>query len=98
VQETHYGERQEQGNIIDQGLNRHSQEFSVDLITPSLERIFDRKTWLGDKLKHVIEPRASFRHATGINNFDEVIRFDETDLVSNTTESEISITNRVYAK
>src|SRR5262249_39252158 len=46
----------------------------------------------------VIEPRASFRYVGGVTDFDAPVRFDETELLSNTTEAEISLTNRLYAK
>src|SRR5262249_6567684 len=47
---------------------------------------------------HVIEPRASFRDVSGVTDFEKLIRFDQTELVANTTEVEISIANRLYAK
>jgi len=97
-EETHYGEQEQNVTIIGRGLNRSSREFDADLIAPSLERTFNRKTWLGDKLKHVIEPRVSYRYVTGVQDFNEVIRFDGADLVSNTNQLEISLTNRIYAK
>ena len=44
------------------GEQQHSHaqapEFNVDFVPPTFERIFNKKTFLGDKLKHVIEPRA----------------------------------------
>jgi LPS-assembly protein len=98
VRGTHWGERQESGLIKGENLNRGSSEVSVDLITPSLVRVFRKRTFLGDQLKHVIEPRASFRKVSGVLDFDKIIRFDETELLSNTTEVEISLTNRLYAK
>ncbi len=98
VRGTHYGERQEDGRIQGANFNRGSREVVVDLITPSLARVFKRKTFLGEQLKHVIEPRASFRSVAGVMDFDKIIRFDETELLSNTTEVEISLTNRLYAK
>lgn len=98
IRETHYGESQRDLQVTGQNLNRGTREFTADLIAPSLERTFDRKTWLGDKLKHVIEPRVSYRYVTGVDDFNAVIRFDEMDLVSNTNELEISLTNRLYAK
>ena len=98
VRETHYGERQELGRTVGNDINRTSREVTVDLITPAFERVFNRKSWLGDKLKHVIEPRASFRYISGVRSFDELIRFDENELLTNTKEAEISLTNRIYAK
>ena len=70
---------------------------------PSLARIFHLKGWLSrvfaaEELKHVIEPSAAFRHTGGVSDFNNIIRFDEMELISNTTEAEISIVNRLYAK
>ena len=98
VRGTHYGEQQESGEVRGQNLNRGSREVYVDLIAPSLARVFNKKTFLGDQLKHVIEPRASFRNVSGVTDFDKLIRFDETELLTNTAEVEISLTNRLYAK
>jgi LPS-assembly protein len=98
IRERHYGEQQKAGRIVGENLNVSSREFAAELAMPSLSRIFDSPKWLGDKLKHVIEPRAGFRWAGGVEDFDSLIRFDETELVSNTTEADYSITNRLYAK
>ena len=35
---------------------------------------------------------------SGIDNFDRIIRFDKTDLLSDTNQLEISLTNRFYVK
>jgi LPS-assembly protein len=102
LHETYYGEGQ--APYLDRmrvsGINfvRSARDIGVDLVFPTLTRIFPRRTWLGDKLKHVIEPRAAYRYVTGFDDFQRVVRFDETDLLSNTNEVEISLTNRLYAK
>jgi len=71
----------------------------MDLVMPSLQRIFEHPPkWLGQRLKHVIEPRASFKYVSGVTDFERLIRFDETDLVANTKEVELSIANRFYIK
>jgi LPS-assembly protein len=78
---------------------RSAQDFSLDLIMPTLERVYNKKSFLGDKVKHVIEPRATYRYVTGVGaDFDKFIRFDGTDLLSNTNELLLSLTNRLYAK
>ena len=78
---------------------RSARDFSLDLVFPNLQRVFNKKTIFGDKLKHVIEPRVVYRYVTGIGtDFNRFIRFDESDLLSNTNEVLLSITNRVYAK
>ena len=98
VRGTHYGERLENGQVSGKNIRRTAREASLELLMPSLERTFDGPRWLGDKVKHVIEPRASFRHAAGVSDFDKFIHFDETELYSNTTEAEISLINRLYVK
>lgn len=98
LRETRYESRYEDGGVAGRNLVRSAREFSAELIAPSIERVFNHKTWLGDKLKHVIEPRAGFDYVAGIREFGSVLRFDETDLMSNTNQAEISLTNRLYAK
>jgi LPS-assembly protein len=78
-------------------LNRKSLEASVELRPPAMERVFDRP-WLGRKWKHVIEPRMRYDYVTGINNFADILRFDATDVLTNTNEIEYSLVNRIYAR
>jgi LPS-assembly protein len=104
IHETYYGESQtlnSQGYFSVVGTNRvrSARDLSVDFVFPSLYRVYNKKTVFGDKLKHVIEPRATYRYVTGIgSSFNDFIRFDDTDLLSNTNELELSLTNRIYAK
>ncbi|MDQ6675741.1 MAG: LPS assembly protein LptD [Acidobacteriota bacterium] len=98
LHETYYSEQFENGRVVSNSLLRNAREVSVDFVMPSVERLFKHKTWLGDQLKHVIEPRATYRYVTGVGDYERVIRFDQTDLLTNTNEVELSITNRLYAK
>ena len=85
------------GKAEDDILNRKSLETSVELRPPTLSRIFDRP-FLGRRWKHVIEPRIRYDYVTGINNFSEILRFDATDVLTNTNEVEYSLVNRLYAR
>ncbi len=85
------------GRAADQTLNRKSLETSIELRPPALSRIFDRP-WLGRKWKHVMEPRIRYDYVTGIHNFGNILRFDSTDVLTNTNEVEYSLVNRLYAK
>lgn len=103
IDEAFYSESQEPylGNYRAVGTNvvRSARDFSLDLVFPTLERVYNGKSFLGDKLKHVIEPRATYKYVTGIgSDFNRFIRFDENDLLSNTNEVEIALANRFYAK
>jgi LPS-assembly protein len=53
---------------------------------------------MGRKWKHVIEPRMFYRYVTGVDNFDNILRFDERDVLTNTNEVEYSVVNRLYTK
>jgi LPS-assembly protein len=85
--------------VVGGQLVTSARDFSLDLIFPSLGRVFNKKTVFGDKLKHVIEPRVTYRYVNGVgSNFDKMVRYDETDLLSDTDEVEFSLANRLYAK
>jgi LPS-assembly protein len=85
------------GTALSDSLNRKALEASVDLRPPSLSRIFEHSV-LGRKVKHVIEPRATYRYVTGVNNFSKILRFDARDILSNTNEVEYGIVNRLFSK
>ena len=96
---THYGgSLTPVHTVADHDLYRKAGEVDVDFITPTLERVFPAPKWLGSKLKHVIQPRASFEYVSGVNSFNRTLRFDESDLLSNTNQLELSLTNRVLVK
>jgi LPS-assembly protein len=99
LRETAYGSSFDENGAVGQNLRRHAREFTVDLTMPSIAQVYRAPAWMGgQKIKHVIEPRASFRDISGVRNFDRIIRFDETDIVANTREIEISVANRFYRK
>jgi LPS-assembly protein len=86
-------------SVQNTSLVRSARDFSLDIIFPSLARVFNKKTIFGDKLKHVIEPRVTYKYVTGVGeDFNRFIRFDEADLLANTSELTLSLTNRIYAK
>ena len=45
-------------------------------------------------MKHVIEPRIDYKFVDGITNFNDIIRFDENDLMNDTDQVTFSLTNR----
>jgi LPS-assembly protein len=85
------------GTALSDVINRKALEGSVDLRPPSLSRVFEKEAW-GRKWKHVIEPHATYRYVTGVNNFANILRFDSRDILSNTNEVEYGIIQRLYAK
>ena len=86
--------------LANTALFRKDADFVFDLKPPSIEKIYQPPAWLhlGTKLKHVIEADAEYEYRTGINNFQKIIHFDETDVLADTNQATISVTNRLYKK
>src|SRR5271169_6224124 len=103
VRETYYTQRleTEPGSTtvvaVSDPINRNVFSGSVDIRPPSFAKIFDRKLF-GYVLKHTVEPRVTYRYQTGIDNFDQIIRFDQRDILVNTNEVQYGVVNRLYAK
>jgi LPS-assembly protein len=100
LHETYYTERLSQQfprQAESDPINRQALETAVELRPPVLERVFD-KEFLGRKWKHVIEPHATYRFVTGVNNFRNVLKFDERDILTDTHEVEYGFVTRLYAK
>jgi LPS-assembly protein len=97
LHETYYTERYVNGAMVNNPTNRQALDASVELRPPTLERVFDRE-FLGRKWKHVIEPRVVYRFVDGVNDFANVLHFDERDILSDTNEVEYGVTMRLYAK
>ena len=99
LHETFYGSSfNSVGQVTGTNLTRNAQDVGVDILLPSLERVFDAPSWIGQKVKHVIEPRITYRYLNGVDNFNQIIRFDQTDLLSDTNQVEFSLANRLLAK
>jgi LPS-assembly protein len=97
LHDTYYTERFVGTQAVDDPTNRQALDASVELRPPALEKVFDHE-FLGKKWKHVIEPRAVYRLVTGVNDFPNVLHFDERDILSNTHEVEYGAVTRLYAK
>lgn len=79
------------------GIHRRDVESSIELRPPPLEKVFDRDIF-GRRLKHVFEPIFTYRYTTGVHNFQNIIRFDQTDILSNTSEFEYDVIQRIYGR
>ena len=96
--ETFYGQTLVAGAVSGNNLFRSAPEAKLDLMFPTLARVYNHKTIFGDKLRHVIEPRVRYDYVTGVNSFQNTLLFDPTDLITNTRELEYELTNRIYAR
>jgi LPS-assembly protein len=77
--------------------NRKAIEASVEIRPPSVARIFSHPLF-GQKIKHVVEPRITYRRVAGVDNFENILRFDARDILSDTNEIEYGFVNRFYGK
>ena len=103
VRETYYTQRLATGGIvaaakaIDDPINRNVLAAAMEVRPPTLSKIFDRKLF-GYVIKHTIEPQVVYRYQTGIDNFGQIIRFDQRDILADTNEVEYGVVNRLFAK
>jgi len=82
--------------ILGRDVTRTYGEFELDVRPPALARNYRRD---GKFLfRHVIEPYVIYRKIGGINNFDQIIRFDYTDAIADTSEIEYGLTNRIFTR
>jgi LPS-assembly protein len=80
-------------------LAENSGSLDVTWDLPPISRVFStRNSLLGDQVEHVIEPQISFRDVTGIHDFNDIIRFDGTDVLTDTRELDYGITQRLLGK
>jgi LPS-assembly protein len=92
---TYYGGQMQNQQFVDQGLFRNTEEFSLELRPPTIERVWGS----GDtRWKHAIEPDIAYRYVNGVNDFGRFIRFDEDETLTDTNEVEYGVTQRLYRK
>jgi len=95
VRTTYYGSSVLAGSVVNNSVQRTTEELEVDLRPPALERIWDS----GDsKWKHTIEPDITYRYVTGVNDFGQFIRVDEDDTLTDTNEIEYGFTQRLFRR
>ncbi|MBI2956412.1 MAG: LPS-assembly protein LptD [Acidobacteria bacterium] len=81
--------------VLNRPLRRITEEVSLNLRFPALARIFERPA---HHYKHVIEPEVTYRYVNGVRSFEEFLRFDDHDILTDTHEIEYSVTQRLYRR
>jgi LPS-assembly protein len=64
---------------VDEAVSRFYAQGQVEVVGPSLSRIFNRAVGGFSRFKHVIEPRVRYLYTTTVNDQDRIIRFDTVD-------------------
>jgi LPS-assembly protein len=91
---TYYGGQMENQQFVDQGFFRNTEEFSLDIRPPTIERVWGDDT----KWKHAIEPDIVYSYVNGVNDFGRFIRFDEDETLTDTNEIQYGLTQRLYRR
>jgi LPS-assembly protein len=84
-------------DVLSRNVTRSYGEFEFDVRPPAFAKDFHR----GDGsfwFRHLIEPYVTYRKLSGINNFDQIIRFDYIDAIADTNEIEFGIANRFFTR
>jgi len=107
VRDTFYGKSQYEATlnefptVREADINRAYFEGGMSFRPPSLTRDFTAP-WLvrlfGGELRHTIEPEVTYHFVTGVNNFRKILRFDDTEIASNTNEVEYGLTQRIFLR
>ena len=90
-----------QQKTIDEALNRYYGQGQVEVVGPSVSRVFNRSIGGFSRFKHLIEPRFRYIYTTSVNDQNRVIRFDTVDspflpIVRDSVE--YSLTQRLIGK
>ncbi len=85
---------QEKIPVSGSNIHRRYLEFTLDLKGWGLSKIYQSLT--NQSWKHLIEPVLRYRYLTGINQFEQIPRFDEHDTIVDTHEIEYALVNRFF--
>ncbi|HUO34628.1 MAG TPA: LPS assembly protein LptD [Candidatus Acidoferrum sp.] len=90
---THYGGQLLNGNYSGAGFFRDTEEFTLDLRPPTLERVWgsERSRW-----KHTIEPQIVYTYVNGVDDYARFIRFDEDETLTDTNQIQYGFTQRLF--
>ncbi len=95
LRSTRYGGQLISGTFSSQPFVRTTEEFSLDIRPPSLERSWSDgdTTW-----KHTIEPEITYNYVNGVDDFQRFVRFDEDDTLTDTNDIQYSIVQHLFRR
>lgn len=101
---TYYNQRNVAGDFDDDPIFRNVYETGIQVIGPSLFRIFDTPTsGYSPRYKHILEPRFTWGRRAELEHLGftnrQIIQFDEIDAFGGSNHfARFSLTNRLLAK
>lgn len=82
----------------DEDVDRTYVEGGLDLVGPSISRVFDTSLGPFKKLKHLIEPRVGYRFVSDPGDTSQIPLFDEVDSIVVTHRARFALVNRLFAR
>jgi lipopolysaccharide assembly outer membrane protein LptD (OstA) len=81
-------------------IDRAYFNMSAQVTGPVFNRVWNTPGGrYAEKIKHTIEPWANIQRLTAIDNFNQIVRIDSTDMiVGGSTQIQFGLNNRFYAK
>lgn len=83
--------------VIGKDLIRKYGEFELDVRPVALAKNFYNSKG-GLRFRHSVEPYLTYRYVKGINNFNQIIRFDYADTMTDTNEIEYGLINKFFTR
>ena len=90
-----YGSQDAEDVLVGRSLVETTGEATIDLRPPTFERVWSAGN---TKWKHTIEPDITYRYVNGVDDFQNIIRFDENDTITDTNEVDYSLTQRLFRR
>lgn len=95
LRSTRYGGELEGGEFADSPFARITEEFSLDVRPPALERTWDSG---GTQWRHTIEPEIDYEYVSGVNDYAKYVLFDEDETLTDTSDVQYGITQRLFRR
>jgi LPS-assembly protein len=83
------------GGVSPNNLVRSALDFQGRFQGPRLAKVFE----VGKKrYKHVVEPEVNYRYIAGVKDFQQIILFDERDVLADTNQIEYFLNNSFFSR
>lgn len=83
--------------VVGKDLIRKYGEFEFDVRPVALAKNFYKSDGVF-RFRHSIEPYLTYRYVKGINNYNQIIRYDYADTMTDTNEIEYGIINKFFTR
>jgi LPS-assembly protein len=96
LRSTRYGGQLQNGAFDAQPFVRTTEELSLDVRPPALERVWNS----GDDVKwmHSIEPEIVYHYVNGVDDFAKYLLFDQDDTLTDTNDVQYGATQRLFRR